>query len=542
MRQKLMVGVALLCALMLVMPAGSEARRKVENPVPKIIYVPHDNRPISDKQTAEVVEKLGYKVIVPPESKLGNRTDLGHPEELWSWLENNAEEADAAVISSDAMLYGSLVGSRKHDYAQEKITARVEQFREFRKAHPNLKLYVFSSVMRTPRNGEASGHEEPAYYRSYGADIFRYTELKDKEEMEGLSLRERKETMFLERLIPKKYLQDWLGRRKKNFAANERMIGLAKDNTFSYMALGRDDNAPYSQTHMESRHLQKKAAGLSNTKFQAMAGIDEIGMLLLSRAVNDIRREVPSVYVRYNWGRGPATIPAYSDEKIGDSVDAAISMAGGMKVTSPENADLVLMVNTNPNGKTYEANGRNNDGRSREGSDYFLGLVSDYLAKGWPVAIADVAYANGSDNALMEQLNKKGMLFKLRAYSGWNTPTNSSGFVIGEGILTKYMTEEAVNDLLLTRYLDDWVYQANVRDTVARQLGWLRGDGVYGNLDGKRSAVSDRAAKIMQYFVDRNLPNVESLREIEVHFPWNRMFEADITHAKELYPMDYFKK
>ena len=115
------------------------------------------------------------------------------------------------------------------------------------------------------------------------------------------------------------------------------------------------------------------------------------------------------------------------------------------------------LVNTNPNGKTYEANGRNNDGRSREGSDYFLGLVSDYLAKGMPVAIADVAYANGADNALMEQLNKKGMLFKLRAYSGWNTPTNSSGFVIGEGILTKYMTKEAVNDLLLTRYLDDWV-------------------------------------------------------------------------------------
>jgi hypothetical protein len=47
---------------------------------------------------------------------------------------------------------------------------------------------------------------------------------------------------------------------------------------------------------------------------------------------------------------------------------------------------------------------------------------------------------------------------------------------------------------------------------------------------------------MMQRFVDSNFPPFESLREIEVHFPWNRMFEADIVHAKELYPMDYFKK
>ena len=99
------------------------------------------------------------------------------------------------------------------------------------------------------------------------------------------------------------------------------------------------------------------------------------------------------------------------------------------------------------------------------------------MGKGYPGAIADVAYANGSDNALRENLRKKEMLFKLKAYSGWNTPTNSSGFVIGEGMLAKYMKEEAVKDLLLTRYLDDWAYQANVRNIIARQLTWLRQPG-----------------------------------------------------------------
>ena len=154
----------------------------------------------------------------------------------------------------------------------------------------------------------------------------------------------------------------------------------------------------------------------------------------------------------------------------------------------------------------------------------------------------------------MENLKKRGLLFELKAYSGWNTPTNSSGFVIGEGMLAKYMKDEAVDDLLLTRYLDDWAYQANVRGTIARQLTWLRGDGVYGSLDGKKradgvygsldgkkQAVSDRSSRLMTRFVEENLPPFESLKEIEVNFPWNRLFESDIIHAKELYPMDYLK-
>lgn len=536
---------AVLCTLAVTLTGMPEAsaHHKNEQKVEKILYIPHDNRPISDKQTAEVISKLGYEVVVPPDNMLGSRTDLGHPDELWDWLKQNAQDADAAVISSDSMLYGSLVGSRKHEYSKKEVLERADRFQSFRKEHPKMELYVFGSIMRTPRSGEASGHEEPGYYRNYGADIFRYTVLKDKEEMEGLTRREKKEYDFLQRLIPKASLSDWMGRREKNFAANEKMIQLTRGNTFNYFVLGRDDNAPYSQTHLESRHLAAEGKDLGKTRFQAMAGIDEIGMLMLTRAVNDMRRDVPFVYVRYNWGKGEFTIPSYSDEKIGDSIASAITAAGGMQVKSPEKADLVLTVNTNPNGKTYEANDRANDGTPREGTKYFADIVSDYVSKGYPVGIADIAYANGSDNALMDELRDRGLLFKLRAYAGWNTPTNSTGFVIGEGMLAKHMKDEAVDDLLLTRYLDDWAYQANVRNTIARQLTWLRGDGVYGSLDSKMDAVATRSERMLTRFVEDNLPPIDSLAHIEVRFPWNRMFESDIIHtADEPVDITYFAK
>ena len=232
---------AVLCTLAVTLTGMPEAsaHHKNEQKVEKILYIPHDNRPISDKQTAEVISKLGYEVVVPPDNMLGSRTDLGHPDELWDWLKQNAQDADAAVISSDSMLYGSLVGSRKHEYSKKEVLERADRFQSFRKEHPKMELYVFGSIMRTPRSGEASGHEEPGYYRNYGADIFRYTVLKDKEEMEGLTRREKKEYDFLQRLIPKASLSDWMGRREKNFAANEKMIQLTRGNTFNYFVPAR---------------------------------------------------------------------------------------------------------------------------------------------------------------------------------------------------------------------------------------------------------------------------------------------------------------
>ena len=523
---------AVLLTFVTAMPLAG-ARHKAQEEPEKIIFIPHDNRPISDKQTADVARKLGYDVVVPPDNLLGNRTDLGHPDALWAWLDENAKDAKAAVVSSDSMLYGSLVGSRKHEYSEEEILSRAERFTDFRKANPQLPLYVFGSIMRTPRTGEASGHEEPGYYRNYGTDIFRYTVLKDKEEVEGLTRREKKEVDFLEKLIPKQSLADWMGRRQKNFQANEYLIDLTRKNAFSYFVLGRDDNAPYSQTHMESRHLAAYGQDLGKTRYQAMAGIDEIGMLLLTRAINDLEREVPFVFVRYNWGRGPATVPSYSDEPIKNSIADAIAVTGAMSVSSPEKADLVLTVNTNPNGKTYEANDRANDGTPREGTKYFAGIVEDYVRAGYPVGVADIAYANGSDNAVMQELKDRGLLFKLRAYAGWNTATNSTGFVLGSGMLAKRMTDTAVDDLLLTRYLDDWGYQANVRGTIARQLTWLRGDGVYGSLDSKREAVETRASRFMTRFAEDNLPPLPALSSLQVTFPWNRMFESDIELAND---------
>lgn len=534
----------LLClAVFLAAFSGIAAAKKKEAPKDKgtIVFIPHDNRPISDVETADTIRQLGYKVVVPPDELLGSNSNLGDSDKLWQWLEDNTtvpHKKDkkppykplpgikAVVLSGDAMIYGSLVGSRKHHFTQQKLLERVKKFQEFKDSHPKVPMYVFSSIMRTPRTGEASGSEEPGYYFSYGTDIFRYTALKDKEEVEGLTKREKKEMKFLTEFLPREAIDDWMSRRSKNLAVNKAMIDLAKAGTFSYFCLGRDDNAPYSQTHRESRWLNDYGRELGKTRFNNMAGIDEFGMLLLTRAVNDLEAVMPFVYVRYNMGEGASVVPSYSDEAIDKTIRSHVIMAGGVYVTAPARADLVLLVNTNPNGETYEANDAGNTEKSRFSTRYFMNMLEEELAEGRPVGIADIAYANGSDNALMAALRDKDLLFRLQAYSGWNTPTNSTGFVLGQGMLVPRMSDESRKRLLYTRYLDDWGYQANVRQNLSATLGYFKGQGSGGNLNEKRAQTEASATLRMQTFAGWNLPKFVDVKQIKVTMPWNRLFEC----------------
>ena len=50
--------------------------------------------------------------------------------------------------------------------------------------------------------------------------------------------------------------------------------------------------------------------------------------------------------------------------------------------------------------------------------------------------IADIAYLNGADLELVALLNKRGLLFELASYAGWNTAANSPGTCIPHGIVT----------------------------------------------------------------------------------------------------------
>ena len=496
----------------------------------KILFIPHDDRPISYQQPVEVVRQLGYKIISPPTEL------LTQPDELWTWFKENAHTAKAAVVASDALLYGGLIPSRSHNYSEDELKTRVENFKILRESNPGLQLYVFGSLMRTPQQGTPGDIEEPDYYGYYGGKIFQLTRLLDKEETSFLSGSEKAELKVLEQSIPDEILDDWFARRLKNLFATKELLDLTNDNIINCFIIGRDDNAPLSQTHRENVIITKyiKELGIPKTKAQSHAGIDEYAMLLLTRAVVDLKDEFPLVYVQFNRGKGKKTIPAYSDETIADSISDEIFIAGGLITSDPKRADLVLLVNTDREGQTFHTHNsfppqaltKHEQKYLARNAEKFSSLVEDAVNKKLPVGVADITFANGSDNFLMNQLRDKNLLFKLQAYGGWNTATNTSGFALGTGILAKKMSRKSIDRLLAYRYLDEWAYQANIRTMIASELS-KRPDGlqIYLNLGKYEEAIVKRENELMHDFAKKNLPQI---KKFTLSNPWHRMFECRI--------------
>lgn len=488
----------------------------------KIIYIPLDNRPVCLDYVQDTASKAGYKLTVPPVKLLSNHKGDGDMEGLWKWLEAEAPTARAAVIATDSLNYGGLVASRKHEHTVRFLAEKTVLLQSLKAINPYMKIFAFSTVMRTPR--QSAGNVEPNYYDYFGPSIFRLSQLEDKEDTQDLTFSEIQEKSDLLRKIPSYLLVDWNTRREKNLRTNEQLIDMAQEDIFQFLAIGKDDCAPLSRTHMESRHLAKYANKLSHKKFQIVPGVDQLGLLLVTRAINDLKGDTPKICVIYAPGKGGSAIPLYSDESVSDSVTHQIITMGAKETSNKNKADLILAVNTPFNGVFLDSTSNENAPYGSEANKKFAKELSA-LTKVHSVALADISYANGADNGFMLELDNRNVLPNFAAYSGWNTADNSIGFALAQGILSKNISPKDKETLLKIRYLDDWIYQSNIRYRltleIERQDFKLKYDlGKYYN----------KILGATNKYFSKYTSQESFLKETDytIEFPWNRLFEIDV--------------
>ena len=487
-------------------------------------YVPMDDRPVNLEYVMDTVRAAGTKIVAPSDAFLATREQQGDPERLWQWVFAQAPMVDALVLSSDSMIYGGLVPSRTHFLTEETLQERVDRFRVLKERYPGLRLYLFGTVMRTPKM--SAGATEPPYYESLGATIFRITVLEDKRELSGLSPEEKIELEQLLSKVPAENLSDWRMRRAKNYRVNEKLQQMAREGLFGYFLLGRDDSSPLSASHQESRHLEKSGAGIPASIHLSIPGADNLGMSMVVKAINDMELRLPFVKVFYAPGVGAATVASYEDHPLRDSIPQHILVNGGVKLDLTEQPELVLAVNTPENGVTREANQPGNLPLASPAVKEFVRQVESEIMKGRWVAVGDVAFANGADNSLMAEMQQQGLLTKLAAYSGWNTAGNTLGYAVGQGMLAPYTPEKQRRNILATRYLDDWAYQANIRGALYDEIVYPRGgNGQY--LNALKPRLTRAAADKMRRFASEHLWGIPA-ENIRVDFPWNRMFEIGV--------------
>ena len=440
-----------------------------------IAFLPIDNRPVCytmPKIIAGIDNDI--ELFIPDREFLGDLNNIAKTDKLFDWLENLPNQ-DAIIISLDTLIYGGLIPSRRGKETLPELKNRLEKLKNILK-NKHAKVFAFSSIMRISNNNY--NEEEKEYWAKYGKKIFEYS----------YNLHKNGEAQTD---VPPEIIEDYLNTRKRNFEVNKIYLEWQKEGLFETMVFSKDDCAQFGLNVKEAKELEA-LGGYTKT------GADEIPLSLLSRAINKKLKIYP-VFLEPKYKN---LISNYEDVSVENSVKGQIELAGCEISTNENDADLILYVN----------NFIDHQGEIVMKTDT-KNFYGEFKIPQKPYMIADVRFANGADNAFVKALFKNNIDDKnFYGYSAWNTTANTLGSLIC-GAKFKYCAKnynkENFNKLQVTRFLDDWAYQANVRQML------LKPD-------------INELTLLMKEFEPMVENILNSKIDVKYSYPWNRLFEVEI--------------
>ena len=438
----------------------------------KIGFVPIDNRPVCyllPEQIAAIDENI--ELFMPEREFLGSLTGYADIKKLFEWIEN-LPELDAIILSLDTLAYGGLISSRRCPDTFGEVKSRIERLKEIL-SQKNAEIYAFSSIMRISNNN--INEEEKEYWDKWGKKIFNYSYCLDKY------------GEICKKEVPDEILQDYLKTRKRNFEINKIYLDWQKQGFFNTLVFSKDDCAEFGLNVQEAKYLEK-LGGFIKT------GADEIPLSLFARAIKgDIK--IAPVFLEPEYKN---LVSNYEDISVEKSVFGQIELAG-CRVSAVDDADILLYVN---NFKVHQG-------------EIVMGVDTESFNGKWilpdtPYMIADVRFANGADNQFIEQFLKTDFSQNFYGYSGWNTTANTLGSLICAAkikFLARKYNDKAFKKLEMIRFLDDWAYQANVRQMKPDEKTIKSLIAPFEKIVSGKIGISP---------------------DLDYKFTWNRLFEVEI--------------
>ena len=441
----------------------------------KICFVPIDNRPVCYNLVKEICEvNKNIELYIPPREFLGGLNKYADVESLFLWLKNLPKDIDCMIISLDTLAYGGLIPSRRIKDSFEEIKTRLDRLKPILKGK---KVLAFSSIMRISNNN--CNEEEKDYWKDWGQKIFEFS-------YNSCKLKSPQKTD-----VPQEILKDYLETRKRNFTVNALFLDWEKEGLFDTLIFSKDDCSQYGFNVSEAIMLENWGA-------KTKTGADEIPLMLLARAIEqDIK-----IYPQYIEPEYKDRISNYEDLSVESCVLSQLELGKFIITDSKDEADIVLVIN----------NFKEKQGElvmNWETEPYKWGFSHPQKS----YAVADIRYANGSDNAFMERLLHRPI--PDYGYCGWNTTANTVGSLLATIKIKQHAQKNGVgkyNDrafkkLQAIRYLDDWAYQANVRSQISEPC------------DIKEK---------MKPFENKIFLLLGTEFDIQYKFPWNRKFEIEV--------------
>ena len=480
-----------------------------------LVAVTVDGRPAVRSQVQDLVACAGWTLRVPEVGALGHLRTPAPRDELRAWLLQQAPEADGFVLSLDMLVYGGLVPSRFIDDSLPSLLQRLDVVRELRAAAPGKPIYAFAATMRISNNDVAE--EEKAYWAEHGRRLWAWSYHGDRARQLGAA-DSAALALQAEAAVPTAVRENYLATRQRNLAVTRQALQLVRLGLIDRLVLPQDDTAEFGLNIAERRALQAEAAALGLVDRVAVyPGADEVMHTLCARMVGTLEQRPP---LRVALAPSdPAHIgrlrALYEDRPVLESVASQVQAVGAVLTPDRAQADVLLALHTQGTAQ--------GDWAMRVAlpqrvpvDPHWLGGLQDWQRSGRPLALADLAYANGGDPWLLEQ-----QLPPLSAYAGWNTASNSLGSVLSTSVLAwRRESQPTARRALALRLLEDELYQARWRQVLRDTVDEAR-------LTAQELLTRARAIVIPPLNVwaaERRL----GWRVADLRLPWDRSFEVEL--------------
>jgi hypothetical protein len=289
------------------------------------------------------------------------------------------------------------------------------------------------------------------------------------------------------------------------------------------LVLPQDDTARYGFNIAERRELEALVATKKKANWvRIYPGADEVAHTLVAHVANEVWVNRPlKVCVTYDDPDHVHHLVArYEDRPVTESLAAQLAVVDAVIVDEIDSADLLLAVHTQGTAQ--------GDWAMKIALPSTSGINAAWLAQlrgahqaGKAIAVVDLAYANGGDPVLMEQLPAYVPFSELAAYAGWNTASNSIGSLLAQCALARDVYYAPTNqEVVCLRLVEDYLYQAVWRQRIRHVIDESAVSAVELQTVVAQMFIPAANAWLAEHHFDYRVGSIQ--------LPWQRTFEIDI--------------
>lgn len=498
--------------------------------MPRIGFVPLDDRPCTKDFPGRIARIAKTKVQLPPTHALGHFLTPGQPELIKEWLLKVAPDLDYLIISIDMLTYGGLIGSRTPRVAKAEAFEHLTILKQLKEINPRIKIFAWNVLMRI----SITVHDNLT--AQYWEQMNRYSVLLAQAQEDTLAEKDRGLLMSLQNEIPTSVQDTYFRARERNHEVNQHAIELVTAGIIDTLIICQEDAHPIGPHKLEQKRLLETidVADLNHRIF-LHPGADESGLNLLARAFCDYYQQKPSIELKFYPDQARQSIPIFEDIPLRDSVISQ-SLASGLKINGSDAVLWGAVYGPSETAQGLEVWQRKADQPLSETIlENLWGATSDHAKRGILPILFDVRTPNGSDPTLLRFLQGKDSSL-LASYAGWNTAGNTIGTALAHGIIYALaqaggtLDEFAQQEFMIERILDDYAYQKIVRDELGELISQNPHWGTRHQLNPEawnllNTLVQERLQSWADDYLEKyNLPPVV----VQASLPWPRIFEVKV--------------